>query len=304
MYSKKYKNLFILGAAKSGTTFLYDQLKDHPQIVSAYSNKLEFNLDKEPDLLLKNEMSRERYIQAFLKNAKKKPEGNILIDASTNYTKWPHMFISPSDIEKIAKDYLCIYIFRDPIDRFESHINYNSYRRSMLERSLEEILNTRDGVQYLNIGNYAMQLFEYKEIFKKGKLLIIDFNDLITNTKKVLELVCSNINIEAEYFSEPTRNIISNKTPYKVLNNPRIIDMHPILRKALHKLLPQDRFRKNLSLSYHKFFNSKGYEKRLLSDLEKYSLAKIYKPSLLRLKEDFGINFYKTSWLTTQKYLS
>mgnify|MGYP001290971238 CR=1 FL=1 len=38
MKEREYKNLFIIGAAKAGTTFLYDQLIQHPQLTGADSN--------------------------------------------------------------------------------------------------------------------------------------------------------------------------------------------------------------------------------------------------------------------------
>ena len=90
MVSNRYKNLFLIGAAKAGTTFLYDQLIRHPKLIgadTAESTKRKYI--KEPSLLLKDDMNKEKYISAFQKNSISKPKGNILFDASTAYSKWP-----------------------------------------------------------------------------------------------------------------------------------------------------------------------------------------------------------------------
>ena len=190
----KYKYLFIIGAAKAGTTFLYDQLIDHPQLVGADHPQKKFC--KEPRLLLRDDIDIKKFEEAFQHNARKKPDGNILVDASTDYTKWPHSFLLHSKFEEISDEYFCIYIIRDPVDRFESHINYNSKRRFFLENNLSEIIRSESGKNYLNIGNYAMQLFGYKEIWKNEKLLIIDFNNLIKNTKKTIEEICNKLKLD------------------------------------------------------------------------------------------------------------
>lgn len=303
MNNDQYKNLLIIGAAKSGTTYLFDNLINHPKIIGADHPNTKKKIWKEPKLLLRPDINKEKYIEAFQNNARKKTLGNILIDGSTTYTKWPQNFLSPTIFEKISDEYLCIYILRDPIDRFESHINFIPQRRKILNSNLEKILDLPLGKLSLDIGNYAMQLFGYKDMFAKGKLLIIDFNDLINNPKKSLELICENIKIDFHDLPQFNLKEISNKTSSYMNNNPIILDRLPFLRKSVYKLIPQVETREKITKTYHKIMKSKGYPKRSLSDSEKFKLAQLYKPSLIQLKEEFGINYFEKSWKTIKNYL-
>ena len=59
MISEEYKHLFIIGAAKSGTTFLYDNLINHPKLVGAdYQDETYTKIKnlKEPCLLLQKDI--------------------------------------------------------------------------------------------------------------------------------------------------------------------------------------------------------------------------------------------------------
>ena len=208
-----------------------------------------------------------------------------------------------SDIERVANEYLTIYILRDPIDRFESYINYMDTRGFVLKSNLKKILDIPFGRNALDTGNYAMQLFGYKNMFEKGKLLIIDFNDLINNPKKTLKVICEKIEIEFHDLPQVNLNKTSNKTSSYKISNPIFLDRFPFLRKTIHNLIPQRKRRLKITNTYHKLMKSRGFPKRFLSDSEKSKLAQLYKPSLIQLKDQFGINFFETSWTTIKKYL-
>ena len=302
MNHHKYKSLFIIGAAKAGTTYLYDNLINHPKIIGADGKNLR-KIKKEPKILLEKNVNRDRYISFFKNNINNNPEGDILIDATPAYTSWPTHFVLASDIERIANEYLSVYILRDPIDRFESYINFMKTRRFILKSNLKQILDFPGGKHALTTGNYAMQLFGYKEMFEKGKLLIIDFNDLINNPKKILKMICAKLAIEFDDLPEVNLNKISNKTSSYKIDNPIFLDRFPFLRKTVHNLIPQIKRRRKITETYHKLTKSRGYPKRFLSDTEKFKLAQLYKPSLIQLKDQFGINYFETSWTTIKKYL-
>ena len=305
MNPEKYKHLFIIGAAKSGTTYLYDSLINHPKLVGADPNNKIRNKSgnfKEPNLLLQNDITREKYIAAFEGNLRQKPSANILVDASTSYTKRPYKYITESDIKKISNNYLCIYLLRDPIDRFESHINFKyALRKNMIENDLNRICTSKGGDFALDIGNYAMQLAGFRNTFEEGKLLIIDFNVFIKNPQKILKLICKKIEIEFDVLQQVYPKEISNKTLDNVKG--RIFEKFPLLNKLLYKLIPEGETRRILAKVYRKIIKSPSLPKRYLTDSEKYNLAQLYKPSLITLKEKFGINYFQTSWTTIKKYL-
>ena len=139
-----------------------------------------------------------------------------------------------------------------------------------------------------------------KKIWENNRLLIIDFNELLNNTTKILGEIFEKLDLDINLLPK-NRIPYKNTTPYYSIQNPAIIS-NPITRNLSGIFLSENN-RKKLSSLYHKVIKVNRYPKRLLSDREKYKLAQIYKPSLINLKEEYGLNFHKTSWSTIKKYL-
>ncbi len=306
MIVDEYKHLFIIGAAKSGTSFLYENLINHPKLVGADKKELSENQKnfKEPQLLLKKNINREKFLKAYKRNLRDKPSANILVDATTDYTKWPYKYVCEDDINKITNNFLCIYVIRDPIDRFESHINYKySERKYIIKEELDKIIHFKNGWLALNIGNYAMQLNGYKNIHNKGKLLIVDFNEMIKDPKKCLKKICKKIDIDINELPKTNHKLIINKTEDYVskFSNNLIFKSFPVLNSIYIKT--PTKLRTNIKNFYRKLYNQKPIPKRILTDSEKFRLAMIYKPSLIKLQEEYGIDYFEKSWSTIKKYL-
>ena len=170
----------------------------------------------------------------------------------------------------------------------------------MLKYNLDKIFDLNGGWIALNIGNYAMQLIEYKDIYEKGNLLILDFNELINDTNKCLEKIFKKLNIDINQLPINNYGLISNKTKDLVLE-PHYLKRYPLAKRIYSKF--PTKLTSELSKFYQKFFYQKQLPKRILTESEKIRLAKIYKPSLIQLKKEYGINFFETTWTTTKKYL-
>ena len=107
-------NLFIVGAAKSGTTSLHNYLNQHPDIF--------MSTPKEPHYLINNEIGQSRilngvtckndYYDLFLDGKKSKYRG----ESSVMYLMYPEIVI-PKINNKFGKDSKVIIMLRNPIDR-------------------------------------------------------------------------------------------------------------------------------------------------------------------------------------------
>lgn len=170
----------------------------------------------------------------------------------------------------------------------------------MLKYGLDQIFDLDRGWLALNIGNYAMQLIEYKDMYKKGRLIIVDFNELINDTKKCLEKICRKIDIEFDEFSFKNLNIERNETNEVV---PKITNhsVFPFVKKVYNKA--PNFFRKKFRLMSNFLLNQDLLPKRLLTETEKLRLGKIYKPTLIQLKKEFGIDYHEKSWTSIKKYI-
>lgn len=188
------QHIFIIGAMKSGTTTLFNYLKNHPEICPPIVKEPEFFSNTMGDAKYK----KQHYNDLFPINK----NHNFSIDASMGYSKFPIEKGVPKRIYDYGLNPKFIYIVRNPFERIESHFNY-----------MQKDLNWRDKItdDYLiHLSNYYLQLQEYLKYFPKSSILILDFENLKTNPIDTLNNVYTFLEINKSVdFDSP---LISNKT--------------------------------------------------------------------------------------------
>ena len=197
----KKPNFFIIGAAKAGTTSLFDILGQHPQVY--------FPFDKEPGYFNDDEYySRgdEWYIRTFFKKAEGQP---LRGEATSHYLYYgkkvaPRInnFSQPNPPKFIA-------IFRDPA-RLVYSFYWNSVREGKESLPFKDALLTEQDrmnelqpelerrgrmlYAYSRVGSYADQLLRYLAFFPKERFLffltddLTDFPTLVTRLQIFLDL--------------------------------------------------------------------------------------------------------------------
>lgn len=193
-------NFFILGAAKSGTTFLYNTLVNHPDIF--------FPSEKKPSFLSshfdKHINSTAKYFELFdeVKNEK------IIGEASPNYLSDP---TSPRILKGLFPDAKFVVALRNPADRaYSLYVNLRRYGHESCDTFAKALLaeNKRLKSQkfkenhqyfyhflYFNSGLFGEQIKRYFDLFKPEQFHIItlnqlrnDFDETIKNTLTFLEV--------------------------------------------------------------------------------------------------------------------
>jgi hypothetical protein len=214
--SNKLPNVYMIGAAKSGTTTLYDVLKNHPEIT--------FTKKKEPFFWNDDEMYEkgiEWYVNAYLQDADQYP---VRVDGSTRYLYWG---------DKVAPRLKHVYdnqplkfiaIFRDPVQRAYSYYwhsvryewEFRSFRQAITdeETTLQKEWNhlEKNGLMtygYFRGGCYATLLQPYLECFPREQFLLLLMDDLIGDFDGTLNQVQDFLGVSSIKKFEPT---ISNKT--------------------------------------------------------------------------------------------
>ena len=105
-------NLFIPGAAKSGTTSLHNLLDQHPEIcMSSVKEPGYWKNEKFKDF--KN-IEKENYLNLFMKSNHK-----IFGESTTAYMYYDSFINNINSNYKVSPKF--IFILRNPIDRFNSH---------------------------------------------------------------------------------------------------------------------------------------------------------------------------------------
>jgi hypothetical protein len=182
-------HLMIIGAMKAGTTSLFDMLQHHPEICPSKVKEPEFFSKKQRhDLKVLDYSELFDFDPSIHKYA---------MEGSTGYTKYPKMANVPERIEQSGLQPKFIYIVRHPIKRIVSNLNFwkNHPNWSDPMSNLDHMID---------ISKYHLQLSQYTTYFPKESILILDFDELISNRDETLQTVYSFLGISKEFKKEFT----------------------------------------------------------------------------------------------------
>lgn len=174
-------NLFVIGAAKCGTTSLHSYLDAHPEV--------SMSRPKEPAVFATANWREELrgYGEMFAR-----PEAPVRGEASTRYTYHPVVQGIPERIASRCPEARFIYIVRDPVDRVIANWveGYASLRE---HQSLARVLNDLDqpGNRYVAASRYATQLERWLEHFERERILVLDQERLRREREATLTTVLS-----------------------------------------------------------------------------------------------------------------
>lgn len=176
-------NFLIIGAAKSATTSLSEILSQHPDIC--------FSQPKEPQFF--SDPNWRETIKDY--HLKFKCQAKLYGEGSTNYSKRP--LFNPNiceDIFEYNRNMKFIYIMRHPIDRIISqyiHLYNRGYEDS---KDLDALIKSNPN--YIDTTRYAMQIEPYISKFGKTNVLLLFFNDFISDPQKTADDVCEFLKVE------------------------------------------------------------------------------------------------------------
>ncbi|MGM0411497.1 MAG: sulfotransferase domain-containing protein [Bacillota bacterium] len=178
-------DFLIIGAQKSGTTWIYEVLKSHPKIAMAKNRKEVHYFDRYYD----------RGIEWYKKRFPDKFSG--LIGETT--PKYIYDKKVPERIKKNIPDVKLICILRNPIKRAYSQYKYlvqeKNYNNSF-RQSIDEYIDIKER------GLYYNQLFRYLKYFNKTQIKIIIFEEMLENKKEKLEEVANFLNLNYDFDEE------------------------------------------------------------------------------------------------------
>ena len=233
-------NFYILGAAKSGTTTLYEHLSVHPDIY--------FPENKEPQFFCNEELFG-RGINFYLETFYKGAEGFKLRGDAT-----PHYLYYEKVAERIKentgdKPLKFIVILRDPVYRAYSlyqNMCYEGYDSLSFEEAIEQEADRLSDSEldrlgtlryaYVRSGLYADQLQKYLKYFDRDAFHIVFYQDLVKEPEVVLGGIYDFLGI--------SHSVLSDNRAYNLAGVPRFRWLQSLLRnpvrgkKLLGKLLP------------------------------------------------------------------
>lgn len=201
-------NLYIPGAAKSATSYLFSALGKSPDIFTPAikemhymaSEFIQFPLDiKDPF------KSYEQYIifdfDKYIDHYRDAIDFKYTLDCSPTYLFYPD---SAKKIKSLSPNAKIIISLRNPVDRAFSQYKMNvriNFESLSFEEALEnEIhgirLNFFRATAYKAMGLYYNQLKSYYDAFGRENIKIILFEDIGSKPNEVILGICEFLNIE------------------------------------------------------------------------------------------------------------
>jgi hypothetical protein len=179
-------NLFLIGAMKSGTTYLCKLLDSHPAIFMCQPEEPSYFVDAKQLKKLWPYMweqgfwrSEDNYLRLFEATG----DATILGEASTSYTKRPMVSGVAEKLHRFNPDARLIYLTRDPVERTISHywhmVRYHAEHRPILDA-------IQAAPQFLDVSHYAMQLTPFWERFGQDHIKVLTFEQLINAPQETM----------------------------------------------------------------------------------------------------------------------
>lgn len=193
----------IIGTMKSGTTTLFNYLNQLPTIAGASP--------KEPAFFAFDDVfaqGRTWYDGLFRFD----PAHHVwALEGSTDYSKAP--FCGDVRARMATFDdaeFRMIFVMRHPLRRIESHAKHTQRNPRELGRNLtdraDNSLDSGISPVSMAIAHYAGQLDRYRDLFDKGKVLLLTFEELIADPETHVGRVCTFLGLEPPSVLVPPEN--------------------------------------------------------------------------------------------------
>jgi len=207
--------VLIIGAAKCGSTSLFNYLSEHPQVSSCQIKEPHF-FSKEDNFNLgcKYYKSLFNWDNTIHKYA---------LEATPGYTRSTNKNLDNAaknilDFKKATNSkFKFIYIVRHPIERIESHYTHlEAWKQEPNKKSITEGLDK----EIIEVSKYGMQIEEYYKRFDSNDILILNFQDLKNNTLALIKKVCLFLDIDSEYSFHRLNKIYNSNKDRTTINLP------------------------------------------------------------------------------------
>jgi len=224
---KKPTNLpsfIVIGAAKSGTTTLYQHLKAHPDIFMPDFKEPHYFVSQQK-LNFKVIASEDDYRRLFCRS------GHALSgEASTGYLYFPE---AAQKIKQLIPECKIIALVRDPSARAFSmwghqiregleELSFDAAVREELTGKTRLHKGVEYGFNYCKLGMISEHLIEYQKQFGESNVLIADYELLRTNPVKLMTQIY-------RFLDLPDAAPIGLQTRYNASGKPKFDWLHSFL---------------------------------------------------------------------------
>jgi hypothetical protein len=235
-------DFFIVGAAKSGTTSLYNYITQHPNIFMPVEKEPFFFGDWRPSA---SREDLERYLRLF----EDVPTDTLVGEASSTYL---YLESAAREIKHFQPYAKIIIVLRNPVDRAYSQY-WHHVRQELVSSSFEEELEEEEkrlqegwrgfypGEEppsyYIKSGHYAEQVARFLKVFGSDSVRIYLFEDLVTDAEGVCRDVFSFLGVNPDQPVD-VRRIYNVSGPVRNALLGRLITRRLRIKEVIKRVVP------------------------------------------------------------------
>ena len=289
-------NFCIIGAAKSGTTSLYEYLKQHPQIyMSPVKEPRFFGLEGEiPNFRGPRDEYTNRVLMCNIEDYRSLFQGVTNETAIGEASPW-YLYLekAPLQIRHHIPEAKLIAILRNPVDRAYSSFLHQLQRgaeplkdfsQSLLEEEIRIRQHWRPIWHYKQLGFYYQQLKRYWETFDKKQIQVYLYEDFCDNPISMLQNIFRFLDVDDTFIPDiSARHNVTyypeNKTSRDLIKRLKTIKltMRAFLPARLHQSI-------KVNLQALNNYSVKSFKPKLSLELRRQLIAQ-YREEILKLQD-------------------
>ncbi len=280
-----WPNFFIVGAAKSGTTSLYNYLNQHPDVYMSEVKEPHWfsRVEPNPEQLVYPVASEEEYFALFEGWQGERAVG----EASPSYL-WSSA--APRRIEESVPGAKIIVMLREPVGRAFSHylgdVREGLQRLPFYDALEEDYASQRKGWGishlYVELGLYCQQVSRYLERFGRENVLVLFFEEFVADVVSTLRVIAEFLGVDSD--------VVAN-IRYWERHNPFAVPRGEVARLIFRARTPRELARRHLPQNLKNFLRDLLLRRGEKPDLEPEALEflrQIYAPERACLEETLG----------------
>jgi len=269
--SRRMPDFIIIGAMKSATSTLHNQL-------SAQSGVF-MSTPKEPNFFSDNEVYRQGldWYSGLFSDAS---AADICGESSTHYTKLPDYPDTIARLKAAVPQPKLVYVMRHPIDRLVSHY-IHQWSEGVISCDINQAIDRYP--ELINYSCYGMQITPYLEEFGPEAVLPVFFDDLKKNKNRALNRVGEFIGCTEPlmWIDDLAKDNVSSQRIRRFYGYELLVNSRPmaLLRKNLIPQAVRNRIKKRFTMQ----------QRPQISDVQHERITKIFNRDLKIVGDWLGI---------------
>ncbi|MBE9067910.1 sulfotransferase [Leptolyngbya cf. ectocarpi LEGE 11479] len=286
--AKRTPTFLIIGVQKSGTTSIYNYLKQHPQVYMSPVKETGFferDWEQEPADVQRRKkngiVAWHQYQQLF---ASATGEHLALGEASPNYLF--HYRSSAEQIKRRLPTAKLIAILRNPVQRACSDYLMNRRDAVGKQTPLAEQVRSRGDSSYVLLkGKYYEQLKHFIDMFGRSQVDVFLYDDLRHDSQSFMTAMYQSIGVSSDFVANTAKKAQTAKVPKNQTLNRLLKTQNPIRTAAtgLMQIVPAD-------LRHHLrerliSLNSQDKSQATFTEEDLILLRQYYREDILKLQD-------------------